>query len=53
MCLTKADLKSRLVPSDYNDPYTIKAAIADKFACGITIETATNIFNDYTFQRTW
>jgi len=47
MYLTKNDIANRLVAVDFTSIASIIRAVSDKFACGITKETAGNIMADY------
>ena len=47
MYLTKDDLLERLKPENFKSPYEIMNAVYDKFACGISRETAQKIYDDF------
>ncbi len=47
MHLTKTDIASRLTAKDFVNAYTVKDAVSRCFACGITVEVARRILNDY------
>jgi len=51
MYLTWHEIEERLKKEDFSSPYNIQIAISNKFACGISPETAKKIFDHFNSEN--